>query len=164
MKLQVQRLCVLAAMFAAAFTPMPSCGATGIEAYEPEWKSVELPSNVTYNIDVKSIRKDDVAGIISFHYLKKYRLEDVHDGEIYSIEGRLDYDSAKQEYTYRSMNFERKNKPAFADALVFAVPEWQKIEVRSTEEAMCQKAEVYLKSKTAKEGGKTLEFTTSHSE
>ena len=146
------------------FMNCSSVAANEIKVYEPEWKTVELPSNVTYNIDVKSIRKDDVAGIISFHYLKKYRLEDVHDGEIYSIEGRLDYDSAKQEYAYRSMNFERKNKPAFADVLVFAVPEWQKIEVRSPEEAMCRKAKVYLKSKTAKEGGKTLEFTTSHSE
>ena len=146
------------------FMNCSSVAANEIKVYEPEWKTVELPSNVTYNIDVKSIRKDDVAGIISFHYLKKYRLGDVHDGEIYAIEGRIDYDPAKHEYAYRSMNFERKNKPAFADVLVFAVPEWQKIEVHSTEEAMCQKAEVYLKSKTAKEGGKTLEFTTSHSE
>lgn len=87
----------------------------------------------------------------------------MHDGEIYFIEGRLDYDSAKQEYAYRSMNFERKNKPTFADVLVFAMPEWQKIEVRSPEEAMCRKAKVYLKSKTTKEGGQTIEPTKNYS-
>lgn len=146
------------------FMNCSSVAANEIKVYEPEWKTVELPSNVTYSIDIKGIRKDEATGIISCHYYKQYKIEDVHDGEIYAIEGRIDYDPAKHEYAYRSMNFERKNKPAFADVLVFAVPEWQKIEVRSTEEAMCQKAEVYLKSKTAKEGGKTLEFTTSHSE
>ena len=75
---------------------------------------------------------------------KQYKIEDVHDGEIYAIEGRIDYDPAKHEYAYRSMNFERKNKPAFADVLVFAVPEWNKIVAGSPEEAMCKEASLHL--------------------
>lgn len=102
------------------------------------------PVELTYSIDVKSIRKDETTGIISFHYFKQYRDEDVHDGEICSIEGRLDYDPAKQEYAYRSMNFERKNKPALADVLVFAVPKWQEIEARSPEDIMCREARLHL--------------------
>lgn len=135
---------MLAALLAAAIMPLPSCNAAGIEAYEPGWQAIELPSNVTYSIDVKSIRKDETTGIISFHYFKQYRDEDVHDGEICSIEGRLDYDPAKQEYAYRSMNFERKNKPALADVLVFAVPKWQEIEARSPEDIMCREARLHL--------------------
>lgn len=75
---------------------------------------------------------------------KIYDVVAVHDGEICSIEGRLDYDPAKQEYAYRSMNFERKNKPALADVLVFAVPKWQEIEARSPEDIMCREARLHL--------------------
>lgn len=139
----MKRLFLVLAAALLMLPPMP-CNASGIEAYEPEWQAVELPSNVTYSIDLKSIRKDAATGIISFHFYKQYRDEDVHDSEICSVEGRLDYDPAKQAYAYRSMNFERKNKPVLVDALVFAVPEWNVIEAHTPEDIMCREARLHL--------------------
>lgn len=130
---------------ALLFTLLAGCHtvfAGGIEAVDgPQWQAIDYTSNVSYSIDTSSIVKSEETGIISFFYYKKYREKDVHGGEIVAVEGKMEYDPAKNLYSYRSMNYTRKNKPSYADVLLYMVPEWHELEEHSPEAALCKAAE-----------------------
>ena len=128
-----------------ALLPVQVFAADTSGMYEPAWKTVDFPSNITLNIDVNSVQKDATTGIISFLYEKVYDVADAPDGAIQSVAGRVDYNSATNEYWIRSLNYIRKNGPAM-DVHMFYRPDWREVEKGSIEEVFCKEAETISES------------------
>lgn len=124
--------------------PLSATAAARTDIYEPSWQKIDIPANFTLNIDAKSIVRAKDTGIVSFFIEKTYDEDDVHDGEILTVAGRIDYNPQDGTYWVRSLNYIRKNSKDSMDAHAFYEPDWRRAEEGTAEAAACEAAMKHL--------------------
>lgn len=121
--------------------------------YEPDWMAVDYVSNVTVHIDRNSIKVDEETGIVSFFAEEEFNPGDLHDGEIQTVAGRIDYNPKDGTCWIRSLNYIRKNSNDMMDGHAFYQPDWRAMEGGSLEAAVCEATMKCLTEKTDHQNG-----------